>query len=80
MDGLIVIWSVMLSNHIAATQLPECVVASYHRSLRGRARGNGFTPMEEQGQLRANVARRNLGIISELISFERTPKTILKYY
>jgi hypothetical protein len=49
MDGLIVIWSVMLSNHIAATQLPEGVVASYHRALRGRDGGNAITPKAECG-------------------------------
>jgi hypothetical protein len=49
MDGLIVIWSIMLSNHIAATQLPEGVVASYHRALTGRGRGNAITPKAEKG-------------------------------
>jgi hypothetical protein len=48
MDGLIVIWSIMLSKHIAATQLPEGVVASYHRALTGRGRGNAITPKAEQ--------------------------------
>jgi len=37
MDGLILIRSVTLSNHIARTQLPEGVVASYHRALKGVA-------------------------------------------
>jgi hypothetical protein len=37
MDGLILIRSVTLSNHIARTQQPEGVVASYHRALWGVA-------------------------------------------
>jgi len=37
MDGLIHIRSITLSNHIARTQLPEGVVASYHRALKGVA-------------------------------------------
>jgi hypothetical protein len=37
MDGLILIRSVMLSNHIARTRLPEGVMASCHWVLRGEA-------------------------------------------
>jgi hypothetical protein len=37
MDGLIVIRSLMHSNLIAEMLLPEGVVASYHRALRGVA-------------------------------------------
>jgi hypothetical protein len=47
MDGLIVIRSLTLSNHIAKTQLPEGVGASYHRALRGRGGDNAITPEEE---------------------------------
>jgi hypothetical protein len=38
MDGLILIRSVMLSNHVARTRLPEGVMASYHWALRGIAK------------------------------------------
>jgi hypothetical protein len=44
MDGLIVISSVMLSNDIAETQLPEGLVVSYRRALEGRGRNNSITP------------------------------------
>jgi len=37
MDGLILIRSITLSNHIAGTQFPEGVVARYHWTLRGVA-------------------------------------------
>jgi len=37
MDALIVIRSVMLSNHVARMRLPGGVVASYYRALRGVA-------------------------------------------
>jgi hypothetical protein len=37
MDGLILIRSIMLSNHVARKQLPEGVMASDHRALRGMA-------------------------------------------
>jgi len=37
MDGLIIIRSLTLSNHIAETRLPEGVVASYHQAQRGVA-------------------------------------------
>jgi hypothetical protein len=47
MDGLIVIRSVTLSNHIAKTQLPEGVVVSYHRALGGRGRDNTIIPEVE---------------------------------
>jgi hypothetical protein len=47
MDCLIVIRSITLSNHIAKTQLPEGVVASYHQELRGRGRDNAITREEE---------------------------------
>jgi hypothetical protein len=43
MDGLTVIRSVMLSNHIAETQLHEGVVASYHQALGGDGRDNAIT-------------------------------------
>jgi hypothetical protein len=49
MDGLIVIRSVMISNHIARTQLPEGVVESYHQALRGCGRDNTITPEVERG-------------------------------
>jgi hypothetical protein len=49
MDGLIVIRSVTLSNHIATAQLPEPVVVSYHRAPEGRGRDNTITPKEERG-------------------------------
>jgi hypothetical protein len=35
MDGLIVIWSVTLSNYIARMRLPDGVVAGYHWVLWG---------------------------------------------
>jgi hypothetical protein len=37
----------MLSNHIGETQLPEGVVVSYHRALRGHGRDNAITPKED---------------------------------
>jgi len=37
MDDLILVRSVMLSNHIARARLPEGILASYHRVLRGMA-------------------------------------------
>jgi hypothetical protein len=37
MDGLILVRSVMLSNHVARTRLPEGIMASFHRALRGMA-------------------------------------------
>jgi hypothetical protein len=49
MDGLIVIRSVTLSNHIAETQVPEGVVVSYHRALGGRGRTNTITLEVERG-------------------------------
>jgi len=76
MDGLIVIRSVTLSNHIAETQLPEGVVVSYYRA-QGRVaeitllhRGN------REGAIRSQRWSQELGIISEQISFQRTPKMI----
>jgi hypothetical protein len=48
MDGLIVIRSVTLSNHIARTLLPEGIVASYHRALGRHGRDNAITPEEVQ--------------------------------
>jgi hypothetical protein len=48
MDGLIFNGSVMLSNHIAKTQLPEGILASYHRALGGRGRDNAITPEVER--------------------------------
>jgi hypothetical protein len=48
MDGLIVIRSITLSNHIAKTQLPEGVVAGYHRALGGRGQDNAITSKKEE--------------------------------
>ena len=36
-----------VSNHVAATQLPEGVVASYCRALRWRGRDNAITARKE---------------------------------
>jgi len=47
MDGLIVIRSVTLSNHIASTQSLEGVVASYRWVLRGHGRDNAIISGEE---------------------------------
>jgi hypothetical protein len=60
MDGLIVIRSVTLSNHIARTRLPEGVVAGYHRVLGGRGRDNAITPEEGQELQRPSIGRRNI--------------------
>ena len=49
MDGVIVIRSVTLSNHIADTRLSEGVVANYHCGLVGRGRDNTITPKVERG-------------------------------
>jgi hypothetical protein len=38
----------MLSNHIAKTQLPEDIVASYHRALGERGQDNTITPEVER--------------------------------
>jgi len=38
MEGLILIWSIKNSNHIAMTQWPQGIVASYRRALRGVAK------------------------------------------
>jgi hypothetical protein len=80
MDGLIVIRSVTLSNHIAKTQLPEGVVVSYYRALGEGRRDNTVTPEGEQRAIESQRSSKELGIISEQISFQRIPKTILKYY
>jgi hypothetical protein len=48
MNGLIVIRSVMLSNHVAGTRLAEGVVARCHRALRECGRDSAITPEEEQ--------------------------------
>jgi len=47
-DGLIVIRSVTLSDHIAEMGLPEGVVAGYFRVLREHGRDNAISPEEEQ--------------------------------
>jgi hypothetical protein len=47
MDGLIVIRSAKLSNHIAGTRLHEGVVVSYHPGAEERGRDNAVTPEEE---------------------------------
>jgi hypothetical protein len=39
--------SVMLSNHIAGTRLPQGVVASGYQALRGHGRDNAITPEKE---------------------------------
>jgi hypothetical protein len=49
MDGLIVIRSVTLSNHIAKTPYPEGVVVSDLWALRGRGRDNTIRPAGWQG-------------------------------
>jgi len=79
MDGLIVSRSVTLSNHIAVTQLPEGVVASYYRALMGVAaialshlrKSEGYKEPALVKGIEGSIYKRN---------FQRTPKTIIKYY
>jgi len=47
MDHLILIRSVMHSNHIAGTRYQEGIMGSDHQALRVRGRDNTITPAEE---------------------------------
>jgi len=80
MDGLIVVRSVMLSNHIAETQIPEGVVVSYYRAQGGVAEITLSHRRKRTRAIKSQSWSKELGIISEQISFQRTLKTILKYY
>jgi len=53
MDGLIVIRSVMLSNHIDKALQPEGVVVSYHRVLIGRGQDNTIMTKEERRAIKS---------------------------
>jgi len=79
MDGLILIRSVLLSNHVARTQLPEGVVASYHRALRVMAKIALSHLRKSEGYKEPALVEGMRSIIHK-ISFQRTLKTILKYY
>jgi hypothetical protein len=80
MDGLIVIRSITLLNHIAETQLPEGVVVSYQRGQRWRGRDTRYHTLGRARAIKSQRWLKELGINSEQTSFQRTPKTILKYY
>jgi len=80
MDGLILIRSIILSNHIARMRLPGGVMATYHRALRGVAK-------IALSHLRKNRGYKEPALVDGIerdimhnISFQTTPKTILKYY
>jgi len=70
----------MLSNHIAETQLPEGVVVSYCRAQRGVAEITISHRRKRAWAIKSQRWSKELGIISKQTSFQKTPKTILKYY
>ena len=53
MDGLIVIRSVTLSNHIKTTRLLEGVKVGCYRMLWGRGRDDAITPKAIKSQYRS---------------------------
>ena len=79
MDGLILIRSVTLSNHVARTRLPDGVVASYHRALGGAGEIVLSHLRRNEGYKEPAVVEGIRSRINE-ISFQRTPKMILKSY
>jgi hypothetical protein len=80
MDGLIVIRSMTLSNNITKAQFLEAVLASYFRVLAGRGRDNTITLRARRKAIKSQYWSDELETIIHKISFQRTPKMILKYY
>jgi hypothetical protein len=69
MDGLIVIRSVTLSNHIMTTRFPEGVVVGCYRALRGRGRDNAITPKDETKAVKSRHWLRDLRALSTRLAF-----------
>jgi len=65
MDGLIVIRSVTLSNHIAETQLPEGVVVSYYQAQGSVAEITLSHQGKRERAIKSQRWSQELGIISE---------------
>jgi hypothetical protein len=69
-----------LSNHVAMAQLLEGVAVSYFTGAKEGVAGIiTILAVEDFGYKRASVARK-IERAANTTSFQRTPKTILKYY
>jgi len=69
MDGLIVMRSVTLSNHIETTQFPEGDVAGCYRARWGRGQDDSITPKEETKAINSQRRSKELGVSSTGLAF-----------
>jgi len=70
MDGLIVIRSITLSNHIKTTRLLERVVAGCYQMLWGCGRDNAITPKEERKAIKSQRQSKELRASSTGLAFK----------